>query len=476
MGSMSEPYLKGPRGTRWPFSKGLVAESLQSAGLSPELAQVAARRIAEKIKKRQQDEISPEELKRWMVQEVQRAGQLEAAERIEHQTQSFEEILVNDDGIRQVFSKGLLRRSLEESGLTPKEADLAAKEVEHELRRQGCKELSAAELEAEVARALAQLFGDAAAQRYRERLALGGGLFVADGVSRVPFSRGVLAQSVMNAGVATELAYQIARQVERSLRSLGITVVDHGLLRIKVAEAINDEAGPQLAQRYQMLRHLERSEIPVQILIGGVTGVGKSAFAAALAHRLGITHLIGTDMIREILRATVPQGLVPTLHASSYDAWQLLVGPAQPDTPSEDLIVRGFLDHVSRVAVGVRAIQERTAQESLSAVIEGIHVVPGMLAMPPQGVFQISFLVALQDERTHLERFATREALTGRRRRHSRYTEHFHEIRTIQRYLIEQATVQNMPVIPGDHPEQALEEAMEVLTERLGAAKILGER
>lgn len=472
---MGEPYLTGPRGTRWPFSKGLVAESLQNAGLNPELAHAAARRIAEKIKKHQQDEISPNELKHWMVQEARRAGDLAAAQRIEHQTQSFEEILVSQDGVKQVFSKGLLRRSMEESGLTSKEADLAAKEVEHELRRQGCKELSATKLETEVAAVLTRLYGTGAAQRYQERLALGEGLFVAEGPTRMPFSRGVLAQSVMNAGVATELAYQIARQVERSLRGVGITVVDHSELRSQVAEAIKEQAGAHLAQRYRMLRYLERSAVPVQILIGGVTGVGKSAFAAALAHRLGITHLIGTDMIREILRATVPQDLVPTLHASSYNAWQLLAGPAQPETPSEELIVRGFLDHVSRVAVGVRAIQERTAQESLSAVIEGIHVVPGMLAVPPQGVFQISFLVALQNEHTHLERFANREVLTQSRRHHSRYSEHFHEIRIIQRYLIEQATARNVPVISGDHLEQALEEAMEILTGGLSAARILGE-
>ena len=44
-------------------------------------------------------------------------------------------------------------------------------------------------------------------------------------------------------------------------------------------------------------------DVPLVILIGGATGVGKSTIATQLAARLGIVRVVATDAIREVMRA-----------------------------------------------------------------------------------------------------------------------------------------------------------------------------
>ena len=61
--------------------------------------------------------------------------------------------------------------------------------------------------------------------------------------------------------------------------------------------------------------------MPLVILIGGATGVGKSTIATQLAHRLGIVRVVATDAaIREVMRAMLSAELMPALHVSSFQA------------------------------------------------------------------------------------------------------------------------------------------------------------
>ena len=57
---------------------------------------------------------------------------------------------------------------------------------------------------------------------------------------------------------------------------------------------------------------------PRLLLIAGATGVGKSTVSVGLAHRLGITRVLSTDAIREIMRVADEERLHPALHRSSF--------------------------------------------------------------------------------------------------------------------------------------------------------------
>ena len=110
------------------------------------------------------------------------------------------------------------------------------------------------------------------------------------------------------------------------------------------------------------------------ILVGGATGTGKSTVATEIAYRLGITRVTSTDFIRQTMRAFFSHEFMPSIHYSSFEA-----AIAVPD--ADDPLVAGFLEQSRQVLVGVRASIERALQEGWSMVLEGVHLVPGLL--PP---------------------------------------------------------------------------------------------
>ena len=55
-------------------------------------------------------------------------------------------------------------------------------------------------------------------------------------------------------------------------------------------------------------------------MIGGGTGSGKSSVATEVAHRLGITRVTSTDVIRHTMRAFFSEQFMPTIHYSSFEA------------------------------------------------------------------------------------------------------------------------------------------------------------
>ena len=467
---MPEIYVTTSRGMRWPFSKGLVIESLVNAGVEPGVADEIAHAIERELRAQEATQIASEELKRRMTEAVAERLGPEAAARVARQTQSFEEILVEDEHGERPFSKGLLVRSLEEAGFSLREAHALAKQVEQRLRQAGKVRIEADELEDFVAQIIKEQYGKDARKRYQKRLEYGGGIFVVEpgGEPRVPFSKGILSQSLMAAGLTPDRAYRLAREVERELIRDGRRVVGRDELRERVARLLQRRIGEEVAERYRVLRAVRRLERPMHILIGGVSGVGKSTLAASLAYRLGITRMTSSDSVREILRATTTRDLVPTLHTSSFDAWKALAEVLGLEgEPGDEVVLQGFRDQVARVSVGIRAIQERNARERTSVVIEGVHVVPGFLSHPLQSeVVQIPMLVVVRDEKLHRDRFRLRERETSGRRPVDKYLANFGALRMIQDHLEALARAMGVPVIPGDNLDKAVDKGLEVITER----------
>lgn len=442
------------------------------AGLKMEPAMSVAHTIEEQLKTRKKPEITALALKKMLIQEVGKNFGPELAERLKGQTQAFEDILVKEGYRRRPFSKGVLARSLEDAGFAMREAQALARSVENRLRRSGVRSIDSPELEKRITAEIEELFGPAARTRYAGRQALAGEIFVEEGEGepRVPFSKGVLAQSVMAVGLSPDSAYRLARDVERRLRDAGSTVVTRDYLRRAVSEELLEEAGEEVARRYHLLRSIRRAVKPVHLLIGGVAGVGKSVLASALAYRLGITRMISTDAVREILRATIPKDLLPTLHTSSFDSWRALATPHTAE-PSAALVMQGFRDQVSRVAVGLRAIQERSAREKTSLVVEGVHVVPGYMTHQYQSeVIQIPIMLVLEDEELHRDRFALRERETRGSRSSGAYAHHFDQIRLIQQHLVELARGSGIPLIAAENLDKAIDKGLEVIVDRLQEA------
>ena len=176
---------------------------------------------------------------------------------------------------------------------------------------------------------------------------------------------------------------------------------------------------------------------PIILLIGGATGTGKSTVATEVAHRLGINRVTSTDVVRQTLRAFFTPEYMPAIHTSSFDAGD------------GTTLVGGFVEQTSTVLVAIEATIERALQEGWSMVLEGVHLVPGMLAVSELDAVVVHCVLAIEDEHEHAEHFWIRDVSSQKRRPVAKYLERPPEIRRLQDYIVERAQENGVPVIFG---------------------------
>src|SRR6187399_2695858 len=196
-------------------------------------------------------------------------------------------------------------------------------------------------------------------------------ILISDHEQGLPFSKGLMASQVMVTGLSPFRSYQVAEAVEDRLIDLAQPSVTSSELGEITLGVLREVAGERYAKNFIRWREVESLDIPLVVLIGGTTGVGKSTLATQLAARLGIVRVVATDAIREVMRALFSRELMPPLHASSFEAGSVLREP-----PSKDAVIVGFREQTAAVAVGVQALVERAAMEGTHLIIEGAHVVP----------------------------------------------------------------------------------------------------
>ncbi len=67
------------------------------------------------------------------------------------------------------------------------------------------------------------------------------------------------------------------------------------------------------------VRSIREQKRSVTVLLAGTSGTGKSTLAGLLAARLGISTIISTDSVRNMMRSFTPQEANPLLWASTYE-------------------------------------------------------------------------------------------------------------------------------------------------------------
>lgn len=282
------------------------------------------------------------------------------------------------------------------------------------------------------------------------------GVVVVGHGERMPFSKGLLSQSLLATAMDSMQAIRVARDIESELVSSGVHRIDRGDLRKLAQRAVRNRAGDEMAERYLLWRRFQQPEFPVVLLLAGTSGVGKTSLSLEVARRLGIGRVQSTDSIRQIMRLLVPSQLVPAIHTSSYEAYSRL--PPTAGKPAS--VIDGFRAQAAAVSIGVRAAIERTISESANLVIDGVSIVPDLLDLD---VYQASanvivLLVATRDEEVLRGRFHARAMGEGRRTPH-RYIDHLDGILEIQRHLLELASRHSVPVIDNtsfDHSAQTI--------------------
>ena len=157
----------------------------------------------------------------------------------------------------------------------------------------------------------------------------------------------------------------------------GEVSVDFDRLGELAGEVMGERRGTRAVRQLRRFRDLQELDLPVILLVGGGTGTGKSTVATEVAYRLGITRVTSTDFVRQTMRAFFSKEFMPSIHYSSFEAGLGLTKAEEEE--SGDAALLGFLDQTRNVLTGVEAALQRALDEGWSMVLEGIHLVPGMI-------------------------------------------------------------------------------------------------
>src|SRR5436190_13883580 len=299
-------------------------------------------------------------------------------------------------------------------------------------------------------------------------------IVISKGDPGLPYSKGLRASELMVTGLSPYRAYHVAEQIEQRLLERKVRSVTKQELDGLTIEVLTDLAGERYATNFVRWQEIATLEVPLVVLIGGATGVGKSTMATQLAARLGIVRVVATDAVREVMRAMLTSKLMPTLYTSSFNADSALREP--PPRPADKVIV-GFREQTAAVSVGVQALIKRAVVEGTSAVIEGAHVVPGFFDLDPyEGkVLAVPVVVTVEDEDLHRSHFVARSTDSSARP-FQRYLEGFENIRRVQKYIKSQALAHGVPTIPNYSLDQALTSVIDLAVERATQALRNGAR
>jgi 2-phosphoglycerate kinase len=273
-----------------------------------------------------------------------------------------------------------------------------------------------------------------------------------------------MARALVVTGLDPERAYLIARVADRDLADRGVMSLDLDRLGEIAVELIGEEEAERTVRRLRRIDALSRLDEPLLLLVGGATGTGKSTIATEAAHRLGITRVTSTDFIRQTMRTFFSKEFMPSVHYSSFEARLALTRAEEEE--SGDAAILGFLDQTRNVLVGVDAALERAATEHWSIVLEGVHLVPGMVDVSYPGAFVVQCVVAIEDENLHRSHFWVRDHATEGLRPLEKYLDSLPQIRQIQDYLVERARRHDVPVIYNDSLDNAIGDVLDLVLRR----------
>src|SRR5207245_9545077 len=278
------------------------------------------------------------------------------------------------------------------------------------------------------------------------------------GTDDQPYSKGLMARALVAVGVPAVRAYELARRIDNDLNDRGESTLELARLEELAVAVLGEADGAGTMRRLGPFAALRELDLPVILLVGGATGTGKSTVATESAHRLGITRVTSTDFVRQTMRAFFSAEFMPSIHYSSFEAAAGLREPEQ----AEDPVIAGFLEQTRNVLVGVRASIERALEEGWSMVLEGVHLVPGMLPRI-EGALVVQCVLAIDDEEEHSTHFMVRDVGLDGLRPHAKYIDRLDDIRRVQDHIVGRAKRHRVPVIANTNIRAQIDAVLELV-------------
>ncbi|MQF82734.1 hypothetical protein FIM02_01030 [SAR202 cluster bacterium AD-802-E10_MRT_200m] len=121
---------------------------------------------------------------------------------------------------------------------------------------------------------------------------------------------------------------------------------------------------------------MNSEKTPIIILIGGASGTGKTTLANVLVQELGLAHHISTGFIREVARAILPEPASENMTGYSFDAWKHI--SEQPEN-NDRRVIDGAMRQSELLFPAIKACIDRSRREGAPLVLEGSHMLPGLI-------------------------------------------------------------------------------------------------
>jgi 2-phosphoglycerate kinase len=371
---------------------------------------------------------------------------------------------------RTPFLRGILVQSLVHSGLAFEDAYALAQDVRKRLR--GKSEITTARLKDSVADLVEQRFGPEARTRYEAEGQPESREVVVHGSNgSAPFSVSLLTHSLESCAISPETAQVGAHKVAEVLATHHYREVHSRTLRHLVAHCLAEHCSVKEAERYLAWRRFMKSGTPLILLVGGITGSGKSTVATELAYRLGIVRTQSTDLLREIMRSMLPTSVIPALAYSSFNAWQGLVLPEERELAADpDTVVRGYLAQIAAVRLPLEATLKRAVQEGHHLIVDGVHVLPNQFKLGKlyRKAVVVPIMLAVMSKKVLLERLKGRGGQQPGRRSQE-HVENVPVIWELQSFLLSEADRAKVPIIVNQDMEKTVREAMDLIATRVTA-------
>lgn len=110
---------------------------------------------------------------------------------------------------------------------------------------------------------------------------------------------------------------------------------------------------------------------PLNIMIGGNIGTGKSTFAKLITEHLQHINVLPTGIVRAVLQSLNLQTQIPELYGHSYQIGQHI---DNPELSEKDKVILAFDRQSAVIDAAIRKILEFSQSEGQQYILDGNHV------------------------------------------------------------------------------------------------------